>query len=503
MTAQPPNFFSSLADGLELDLDFERFAAECLKIRTKTGSIESFLLNQAQRHIHEKCEQQLRETGMVRALVVKGRQQGVSTYVQGRFFHRVTRRRGFKAFVLANSDDTTAAIFGIAKRFYDSCPETERPVRTASNAKEIVFAQLDAGYRVATAGSEAVGRGDTLQGFHGSEVAYWKAAHAQDHLSGALQAVPALPGTEVILESTAAAPKGMFYDMCQKALAGQGDFILIFVPWFWQTEYRRAVPDGFELTDEEHDYAERYGLDLEQMAWRRAKIEELFGVHRFRREYPATIEEAFTADIRGALWQRSLIDRARAAVLPPLKRIVVAVDPSGGAGERNDEVGIVAAGLGHDGTGYVLEDGSGRMGPNAWGERAVALYQRWNADRIVAEGNFGGAMVESTIRAVSQNVPVKIVTASRGKAVRAEPISALYERGKVLHVGRFVALEDELCTWKPGDKRSPNRLDALVWALTELMLDTQADGAGWLQFAAEHLAAEGFSDAVTALNKGS
>ena len=143
-----------------------------------------------------------------------------------------------------------------------------------------------------------------------------------------------------------------------------------------------------------------------------------------------------------------------------------------------------------DGTGIVLDDGSARLSPNAWGERAVALFERWKADRIVAEANFGGAMVESTLRAVAPNVPVKMVTASRGKALRAEPVAALYERGKVQHSARFVTLEDEMTTWKPGDKRSPNRMDALVWALTDLMLGEQSSEAGWLELARQHLTAQ-------------
>ena len=488
MRSQPSSaaaVFGRLADVLEFE-DFEHYAAMCLKIRTKAGAIEPLVLNSAQRHLHARLEEQRASTGKVRALVLKGRQEGVSTYVEGRYFWRVTRRRGVRAFILTNNDDASTAIFGMARRFYDNCPEDARPFRSASNAKELVFSQLDSGYKIATAGSEAAGRSETLQYFHGSEVAYWPNAKA--HVSGALQAVPDAPDTEVILESTSAGRAGLFFEMCERAMRGEGEYILVFVPWFWDAGYRKPVPEGFELTGEEIEYKELHGLDDEQIAWRRSKIEELHGVHSFRREYPATPGEAFSAEVRGALWTKALIDGLRAAILPPLKRIVVAIDPSGGDGARNDEVGLVVAGLSFDGTGFVLEDASGRMSPNGWGEKAVALFDRWKADRIVAEANFGGAMVESTIRAVNPSVPVKLVTASRGKAIRAEPIAALYERGKVRHVGRFIALEDEQTTWKPGDKKSPNRMDALVWALTELMLNEIAIGAGWLAFAAAELA---------------
>jgi hypothetical protein len=488
--------FGRLADALEFD-DFELYARECLKIRTKIGAIEPLVLNQAQRFIHARFEEQRARTGRVRALVLKGRQQGASTYVEGRFFWRVSRRRGVRAFILTNADDSSTAIFAMARRFYDNCPEEARPYRSASNAKELIFSQLDSGYRIATAGSEAAGRSETLQYFHGSEVAYWP--NAQAHVSGALQAVPDEPDTEIVLESTSRGRAGLFWKMCERALRGEGEYILVFVPWYWERGYRKTIEPGFAPSSEEAEYQLLHSLDDEQIAWRRSKIEELHGVHAFRREYPATPEEAFSAEVKGALWTRGLIDRLRAQILPPLKRIVVAVDPSGGDGARNDEVGIIVAGVSFDGCGFVLEDASARLSPSAWGEKAAALYERWKADRIIAEANFGGAMVENTIRAVSPNVPVKLVSASRGKAVRAEPIAALYERGKVNHVGRFIALEDEMSTWKPGDKRSPNRMDALVWAFTELMLGEQTGERGWLDYATEQMALRSIADAAAAI----
>jgi hypothetical protein len=168
------------------------------------------------------------------------------------------------------------------------------------------------------------------------------------------------------------------------------------------------------------------------------------------------------------------IDSQRMSELPAMQRIVVAVDPSGTKGDGSgDDIGIVVAGLGVDGRGYVLEDASCNMSPEGWGRRAVELYHRWKADRIVAERNFGGAMVESVIRVHDKHVAYKEVTASRGKVARAEPIAALYEKGKVSHVGVFPDLEDQLCNFTAsgyvGDG-SPDRADAGVWALTELMV---------------------------------
>jgi phage terminase large subunit-like protein len=178
-------------------------------------------------------------------------------------------------------------------------------------------------------------------------------------------------------------------------------------------------------------------------------------------------------DVPGALWTRALIERAFTDTAPPLRRIVVAIDPAGGSSEESDETGIVACGSTQEGHGYVLADESGRYSPDGWARKAVDLYRKLDADRIIAEVNFGGEMVEATIRAVAPYVPVKVVHASRGKQVRAEPISALYEQNRVHHVGHLPLLEDQMCNWAPGAKESPDRMDALVWALTELIGDKQ------------------------------
>lgn len=180
-----------------------------------------------------------------------------------------------------------------------------------------------------------------------------------------------------------------------------------------------------------------------------------------------------------ALWQRPALEAARVDKAPDLVRIVVALDPPATSGARSDACGIVAAGLAADGLGYVLEDATAsRLSPAAWAARAVALYHRLAADRIVAEVNQGGEMVAAVIRQADPSVPVTMVRASRGKWLRAEPVAALYERGRVRHVGTLAELEDELCDFGLGGLstgRSPDRLDALVWALTSLMLTKKGD----------------------------
>jgi predicted phage terminase large subunit-like protein len=175
-------------------------------------------------------------------------------------------------------------------------------------------------------------------------------------------------------------------------------------------------------------------------------------------------------DQDGALWNRAMIEDSRIDQnkVPNLIRIVVAIDPAVTSGPDSDETGIVVAGLGTDNQYYILSDNSLRASPDAWARMAVEQYKEWKADRIIAEANNGGDMITQLIRTVDGQVPVKKVNATRGKKVRAEPISALYEQGRVHHVGSFPKLEDQMATWTPDTAKSPDRLDALVWALTEL-----------------------------------
>lgn len=188
------------------------------------------------------------------------------------------------------------------------------------------------------------------------------------------------------------------------------------------------------------------------------------------------LEAEILDDLPGALWTRDMLDKTRVKTVPDLQRIVVAVDPSGtrGGSDDGDEIGIVVAGKGIDGRGYILADRTCKLSPDGWGRRAVGAYREFKADRIVAERNFGGAMVEHVIRTIDAKVAYKEVTASRGKVARAEPVAALYEQGRVSHVGSMPELEDQLCNIAPegfAGEGSPDRADALVWALTELLVD--------------------------------
>jgi len=188
-------------------------------------------------------------------------------------------------------------------------------------------------------------------------------------------------------------------------------------------------------------------------------------------------------DNPGALWQRDVIENLRVRDHPPLIRIITAVDPAVTNKEDSDETGIITAGIAASGHCYVLEDSSLQGSANQWAVAAVRSYHKHKADRIVGEVNNGGDLVEVNIRTVDPAVPYEPVTASRGKLIRAEPVSALYEQGKVHHVGTYPQLEDQMCEWVPGEK-SPDRMDALVWAITKLIPNSApSDPSRFLRYA--------------------
>src|SRR5262245_12705107 len=242
--------------------DLPAYAIGCLQIRTKRGSVEPFLLNMVQRELHKRLEAQKDKIGKVRAIVLKGRQMGCSTYVAARFYHRTTHANGTRCYILTHSDQATANLFDIVDRMHSHCPDPFRPTTGAANAKELTFAKLDSGYRVGTAGTKDVGRSATLQLLHGSEVAFWP--NAETHAAGIFQAVPDLAGSEIILESTANGFGNLFHSMWEDALCRLGGYQPIFLPWFWHTEYARPVPPGFRMSQDDAQYQLGYELSREQ-----------------------------------------------------------------------------------------------------------------------------------------------------------------------------------------------------------------------------------------------
>ncbi len=321
---------------IRLKDDFEFYARNCLKIRTKEQGLQPFILNEAQLYIHRKIEEQRKNTGKVRAIILKGRQQGMSTYVEGRFLHNTTNNFGVRAFILTHDSESTNALFEMTERYYINLPPFVKPTPGAANAKELLFDRLDSGYKIGTAGNKAVGRGQTIQYFHGSEVAFWQ--NAAEHTKGVMQAIPNGDGTEVILESTANGVGNYFHQQWKAAEKGTSDFIPIFIPWFWQSEYSKESED-FEPTDEEIELSDIYGMNHGQLNWRRMKISELStdgqdGEISFKQEYPNNSAEAFQVTGGGqTLISADHCIKARMANENGNGPFVVGVDPSRG-GDR-------------------------------------------------------------------------------------------------------------------------------------------------------------------------
>lgn len=315
---------------LHLARNFEPYAQRILRIIPKQGGNPlPFLLNDAQRYLHEKIEAQRRSIGKVRAIVLKGRQQGISTYTEGRYYWRITHSRGKRAFILTHEQKATDNLFAMVSRFYENAPHDARPHLGASNAKELVFDRLDCKYTIATAGARATGRSATAQLFHGSEVAFWP--DAANHLAGIGQTLPDAPGTESILESTANGTANVFHELWQAAVRGESEYVSVFIPWFWQREYTRDVPPGFELDEAEEEYRATYMLTLGQMAWRRNKIATDFrgDVSLFDQEYPASAELAFASSSPRALIPVLLVSAARRAKnVEGIGPLIMGVDPA-------------------------------------------------------------------------------------------------------------------------------------------------------------------------------
>ena len=286
----------------EYQKDFTSFATDNIKIITKDarrGFID-FSFNSCQKKITELLEKQLEDTGKVRAIILKARQQGISTYCAGRVFWKTYFTPHARSVVMAHDSATSDALFNLSKNIIRNMKPSYKPNEVKSNAKEIVISSPHfkkeggekpiSSYRLYTAGSPEAGRGTTPTIAHLSEVAFWQ--HDEKILAGLFQGISEAPGTEVILESTANGAQGEFYRLWKGALDGENEYLPIFLPWFTTSEYYREPPEGFERSSEEELLVEQHNLNNGQLYWRRLKIAE-GGELKFRQEYPATPDEAF------------------------------------------------------------------------------------------------------------------------------------------------------------------------------------------------------------------
>lgn len=288
--------------------DFDYYAPRALKIRTKTAEVVPFTLNRAQRYLLDMVDRQLEQTGKVRIIIPKARQLGLSTFVGGYMYWWVSQRQAQKALVVTHKAESTRALFDMTKRFHENVPDILKPQTKYSSRTELVFDKLDSSYMVATAGGEGVARGETITCAHLSEMAWWSPGFAKENLAGILQAIPNVDGTAVFIESTANGVTGPFYEMTQGALRGENGYEVCFLPWFWDQSYREAAPESFERTPDEEELVQKWGLDNEQLQFRRRKIAQT-GIDQWNQEYPTVLEDAFLTTGRPVFNARQLNDR--------------------------------------------------------------------------------------------------------------------------------------------------------------------------------------------------
>jgi len=347
---------------LELELrellrtNFVYYAQVNLKIRTKSDGIQPLEMNQAQLYVHNIAEKQMNDVGYVRIIVLKGRQQGMSTYIQGRFYWKITHAIGKRAFILTHEGEATKNLLGMTSRYHEHCNELIKPSTSGASLNYIRFDKLDSEYRVGTAGNKNTGVSSTNQYLHGSEVALWE--NAGDLAVGLMQTVPDARNTEIWYESTARGMGNYFHKQWVLAEKGETDFIPVFVPWYWQSEYQKLAPLDFEPEESEMELQELFRpytdlsgvehteLTLDQIHWRRIKIKSMEsdgtdGLNRFKQEYPMNPTEAFQSSAGGGLIDPLWCMRARKQDIDARGHVTVGIDPSFGV-EGGDRFSLAA-----------------------------------------------------------------------------------------------------------------------------------------------------------------
>lgn len=423
LTAEQVAILKDAKDSLPL------FAERQLKILTTKGDLVPFKLRQDQLELDAKLNAQKLRTGMVRALMLKSRKRGVSTYVGARFYHQTYFGPGTRTYILTHEDAATQTLFDMVERFYENQTPALRLPLDRGNAKELRFKGLDSGYEVGTAGAKATGRSKTPQRLHGSEVAFWP--NAETHIAGIVQAVPMEAGTEIILESTGNGAGGKFYDMWGEAERGENVYLPIFDAWYTDPA-NTAGPHAlalfgiksikeFKPNKKEKLLAETYGLTKEQLVWRRIKIGEL-GSDLFNQEYPSNAIEAFLMSGRTVFPLEWLMRAKRNTFKPFFRGDLVGnqlVEREDGplkiwdkpeAGRRYVIGADVAEGLAHgdySSADVLREDGAqvaqwhGHTDPDRFGDVLVAIGRYYNKALIGPERNNHGLTTITKIKALN------------------------------------------------------------------------------------------------------
>ncbi len=334
--------------------DFGYFAKHCLRIRTKSGHVVPFELNQAQRYLHEQLEEQRRKTGRVRGIVLKGRQMGCSTYLQGRFYWRMWGSKGLNAFILTHEQAATDNLFKMTKRYHELMPDWARHPTAASNAKELIFDGRECSYVVATAGTKEVGRSATIQLFHGSEVAFWP--NAEDHVAGLEQAQADADGTERVFESTANGIGNVFQRRYKAAERGDSSDIAVFMPWYWDDGYSTPCPDEWAPGKTWAEYQQANRLTRDQLYWAFLKNRDMATATgqaedepcwKFKQEYPSNADEAFQT-AGNSFIPSNHVAMARVRKVIPQGAMIIGVDPARGGGDKTGVIDRIGRKLGHN-----------------------------------------------------------------------------------------------------------------------------------------------------------
>ena len=312
---------------IKLNGDLEYFAAETLRLRPKAGGLEPFVFNEAQRKLHAMLEDQKKKTGRVRAIILKARQLGISTYISARYFSQTIRTPGIRTFILGHEKPASTNLYQLVRRFHDNLPEEMKPAVGVSNSEELNFSQIDSGYLVGVAGPEGAGRSATAQLLHGSEVAFWQ--NLQEQFASLMQIVPDIDGSEILLESTGNQYGDSFHQLWRRAESGDSEFMPVFLAWNLDVAYRAKLPKDFSRARTK-PVARGTISTTSRCAWRRNKISQLGSLDYFQREYPLTPDEAFMSSQFDSFITADLVMAARkTSDIEPYGPLLIGVDPAG------------------------------------------------------------------------------------------------------------------------------------------------------------------------------
>ena len=460
----------TLVDFVNLfDADPRDFIEECLFIKTKDQQTVPLNFNTAQYLIYKRIKQLKAQKKPIRMIILKARQEGVSTLCEGLIFERTARFENSNSLIVAHEPESTDAIFSMSKLFYDLLPFDVKPMRRYDNKKQMVFENPDEKGRtnnpglrsrmvISTADKTKIGRGLTIHNFHGSEVAFWKNAKAL--MLSVLQSIPSLPNTAVFLESTANGFGGdgeYFYQLVQDSLAGKNEFELIFLPWHLMPEYSQPFPSDADkkkfaeaLDEYEKELQTRENLTCEQLKWRRWATQNLCGgdTDKFKQEYPATIEESFVASSKAVI-PKQYIEAQSKFVRQPIRKLddiliyeepnlrhfySLGADPSEGIGQDDSAITIIDKMTGREVGSYI-----GQIQPDLFAKKIRQSAELFNNALAVIEINNHGLAVINALKTEYSNIYQRTVFDKVTNTKRKELGWKTSQTTKPLMVDDFIA----------------------------------------------------------------